>query len=145
MLFCTEALRSHLMNRLFRTNLKTSGKKLCNNIPPKTNTHLSIRVPTHFLIQVMFSSFSDFSSLFLLGSGMIGSGKEGCVWQVGARSDSPTHLRTEQRNKIGGILPNAIRVMDGCHLSLGFSKYRNSIKTETCQTRGFGKNLNWTE
>ncbi len=67
------------------------------------------------------------------------------MWQVGAHSESPTHLRTEQRNKIGGggrILLNEIRVMDGCQLSLGFCKYRNSTKTETCQTGGFGKNLN---
>lgn len=97
----------------------------------------------------MFSSFSDFSSLFLVGSGMIRPGKERCVWQVNARSESPTHLRTEQRNMIvqevgGGILLNEIRVMDGCQLSLGFCKYRNSTKTEMCQTGGFGKNLNWT-
>ena len=42
----------------------------------------------------------------------------------------------------GGILLNEIRVMDGCQLSLGFCKYRNSTKTEMCQTGGFGKNLN---
>lgn len=82
-------------------------------------------------------------------SGTIRSGKEGCVWQVGARSESPTHLRTEQRNKIGGggggwggVLLNEIRVMDGCQLFLGFCEDRNSTMTETCQTGGFGKNLN---
>lgn len=59
----------------------------------------------------------------------------------------PTHLRTEQRNKIGvvgvggGILLNEIRVMDGCQLFLDFCEDRNSTMTETCQTGGFGKNL----
>lgn len=53
----------------------------------------------NFLIQVMFSSFNDFSSLLLWGSGLIRSGKERCVWHVTALSESPTHLRTEERSK----------------------------------------------
>lgn len=78
--------------------------------------------------------------------------KDVCDKSVPVQSPPHIHLRTEQRNKIGGggggwevgggILLNEIRVMDGCHLSLGFCKYRNSVKTETFQTRGFGKNVN---
>lgn len=42
----------------------------------------------NFLIQVMFSSFNDFSSPLLWGSGLIRSGTED-VWQVTALPESP--------------------------------------------------------